>query len=129
VEPFSGRRGDLDDELLALLAVFGTVTETGATHTGAALKLVLINPVVGGIELIGKSMALADQLGAPVRYPASPAGRVLPTRRDALGDRLQHGTVRQRGGQMQQRRTFPAQARCRRPGYRTKHPLLPHTGS
>ncbi|MFD5271776.1 hypothetical protein [Streptomyces sp. NPDC058335] len=33
--------------------------------TGAALKLVLINAVIGGVALIGEALTLADSLGLP----------------------------------------------------------------
>jgi 3-hydroxyisobutyrate dehydrogenase-like beta-hydroxyacid dehydrogenase len=56
--------GDADD-VTPLLELFGTVLRTGATGTGAALKLVLIDAVIGGVTLIGEAMALADTLGLP----------------------------------------------------------------
>lgn len=53
------------DPVMPLLELFGTVNRTGATGTGAALKLVLINAVVNGVTVIGEAMALADALGLP----------------------------------------------------------------
>ncbi|MFD7979223.1 NAD(P)-dependent oxidoreductase [Streptomyces sp. NPDC059071] len=43
----------------------GTVTPCGGPGTGAALKLVLINAVIGGVALIGEALTLADSLGLP----------------------------------------------------------------
>ncbi len=51
------------DGVLPLLELFGTVTRTGESGTGAALKIVLINAVVAGVTVIGEAMALADTLG------------------------------------------------------------------
>ncbi|HET6293406.1 MAG TPA: NAD(P)-dependent oxidoreductase [Kribbella sp.] len=53
------------DPVMPLLELFGTVNRTGATGTGAALKLVLINAVVNGVTVIAEAMALADALGLP----------------------------------------------------------------
>ncbi|MFH9721958.1 NAD(P)-dependent oxidoreductase [Streptomyces sp. NPDC017254] len=49
----------------AVLDRLGTVTPCGGPGTGAALKLVLINAVIGGVALIGESLALAGALGLP----------------------------------------------------------------
>ncbi|MFI8914378.1 NAD(P)-dependent oxidoreductase [Streptomyces sp. NPDC053513] len=43
----------------------GTVTPCGGPGTGAALKLVLINAVIGGVALVAETLALADSLGLP----------------------------------------------------------------
>ncbi|MEU8619724.1 NAD(P)-dependent oxidoreductase [Streptomyces sp. NPDC048623] len=48
-----------------VLARLGTVTPCGGPGTGAALKLVLINTVIGGVALIGEALALSDALGLP----------------------------------------------------------------
>lgn len=48
-----------------ILDVFGTVTPCGASGTGAALKVVLINAVVAGVAVVGEAMALADTFGLP----------------------------------------------------------------
>lgn len=48
-----------------LLAHLGSVTHCGDVGSGAALKLVLINAVIGGVTLVGESLALADALGLP----------------------------------------------------------------
>lgn len=53
------------DPVMPLLELFGTVNRTGATGTGAALKLVLINAVVNGVTVIAEAMTLADALGLP----------------------------------------------------------------
>jgi 3-hydroxyisobutyrate dehydrogenase-like beta-hydroxyacid dehydrogenase len=60
-----GGSDDDVNELGELLGLFGTVTRTGETGTGAALKLVLIGAVVSGVAVIGEAMALADSLGLP----------------------------------------------------------------
>ncbi|MEV6328749.1 NAD(P)-dependent oxidoreductase [Streptomyces sp. NPDC051909] len=49
----------------AVLDRLGTVTPCGAPGTGAALKLVLINAVIGGVALIGEALTLTDALGLP----------------------------------------------------------------
>lgn len=49
----------------AVLDRLGTVTPCGGPGTGAALKLVLINAVIGGVALIGEALALTDALGLP----------------------------------------------------------------
>ncbi|MEU2658245.1 NAD(P)-dependent oxidoreductase [Streptomyces sp. NPDC007325] len=48
-----------------VLARLGTVTACGGPGTGAALKLVLINAVIGGVALVAESLALAEALGLP----------------------------------------------------------------
>lgn len=53
------------DPVLKILECFGTVTRCGGTGSGAALKLVLINSVIGGVALVGEALALADALGLP----------------------------------------------------------------
>ncbi|MDJ0345053.1 NAD(P)-dependent oxidoreductase [Streptomyces sp. H10-C2] len=53
------------DPVLKILECFGTVTRCGGTGSGAALKLVLINSVIGGVALVGEALALADTLGLP----------------------------------------------------------------
>ncbi|TWE16515.1 3-hydroxyisobutyrate dehydrogenase [Kitasatospora atroaurantiaca] len=52
-------------EVRDVLEVFGTLTLCGATGTGAALKVVLINAVITGVTAIGEAMALADAFGLP----------------------------------------------------------------
>jgi 3-hydroxyisobutyrate dehydrogenase len=66
------------DEVLSLLELFGTVTRTGPAGSGAALKLVLINAVIGGVAVIGEALALSDALGLPEDLvKASMAGSLL----------------------------------------------------
>lgn len=50
------------DELLARL---GEVTACGGPGTGAALKLVLINAVIGGVAVVAETLSLAASLGLP----------------------------------------------------------------
>jgi 3-hydroxyisobutyrate dehydrogenase len=57
--------GGQADPVLPVLELFGTVTRTGATGTGAALKIVMINAVVAGVTAIGEAMVLADHFGLP----------------------------------------------------------------
>ncbi|WOX24544.1 NAD(P)-dependent oxidoreductase [Streptomyces solicathayae] len=52
----------LVDEVLARL---GSVTACGGPGTGAALKLVLINAVIGGVAVVAETLELADALGLP----------------------------------------------------------------
>ncbi|MFI8964942.1 NAD(P)-dependent oxidoreductase [Streptomyces sp. NPDC053493] len=49
----------------AVLDRFGTVTACGGPGAGAALKLVLINVVIGGVALVAEALALAEALGLP----------------------------------------------------------------
>ncbi|MFE5713338.1 NAD(P)-dependent oxidoreductase [Streptomyces sp. NPDC056501] len=49
----------------AVLDLLGATTPCGGPGTGAALKLVLINAVIGGVALIGEALALAGTLGLP----------------------------------------------------------------
>ncbi len=49
----------------AVLDLLGATTPCGGPGTGAALKLVLINAVIGGVALIGEALALAGSLGLP----------------------------------------------------------------
>ncbi|MFI9101494.1 NAD(P)-dependent oxidoreductase [Streptomyces fildesensis] len=53
------------DPVLKILECFGTVTRCGPTGSGAALKIVLISSVIGGVALVGEALALADTLGLP----------------------------------------------------------------
>lgn len=50
------------DEVLARL---GSVTACGGPGTGAALKLVLINAVIGSVAVVAETLALAASLGLP----------------------------------------------------------------
>ncbi|MEU5216434.1 NAD(P)-dependent oxidoreductase [Streptomyces sp. NPDC020807] len=49
----------------AVLDRLGAVTPCGGPGTGAALKLVLINAVIGGVALVAEALTLADGLGLP----------------------------------------------------------------
>ncbi|MFB7619724.1 NAD(P)-dependent oxidoreductase [Kitasatospora sp. NPDC056181] len=59
-----GRPEDLD-RVQPVLDVLGTVVRCGGPGAGAALKLVLISAMVGGVAVIGEALALADSLGLP----------------------------------------------------------------
>ncbi|MFB7515267.1 NAD(P)-dependent oxidoreductase [Streptomyces sp. NPDC056144] len=48
-----------------VLDLLGTVTPCGGPGDGAALKLVLINAVIGGVALVAETLALAEGLGLP----------------------------------------------------------------
>ncbi|MEU1078149.1 NAD(P)-dependent oxidoreductase [Streptomyces sp. NPDC005878] len=48
-----------------LLAELGSVRRCGEVGTGAALKLVLISGVIGGVALLAESLRLAGALGLP----------------------------------------------------------------
>ncbi|MFG2146245.1 NAD(P)-dependent oxidoreductase [Streptomyces sp. NPDC048696] len=56
-----GDTGGVDD----LLAVLGTVTPCGEVGAGAALKLVLISAVIGGVALVAEGLRLGEALGLP----------------------------------------------------------------
>ncbi|WP_017596493.1 NAD(P)-dependent oxidoreductase [Nocardiopsis potens] len=49
----------------SLLAHLGTVTRCGAVGSGAALKLVVINAMIGGVGVVADALALAERLGVP----------------------------------------------------------------
>ncbi|MGV9264829.1 NAD(P)-dependent oxidoreductase [Kitasatospora sp. NPDC003701] len=59
-----GRPEDLD-RAQPLLETFGTVVRCGGPGSGAALKVVLIGAMVGGVALVAEALALADSLGLP----------------------------------------------------------------
>jgi 3-hydroxyisobutyrate dehydrogenase-like beta-hydroxyacid dehydrogenase len=48
-----------------ILATFGSVVPCGELGAGAAMKIVIINAVIGGIALAGDLVVLADRLGVP----------------------------------------------------------------
>jgi 3-hydroxyisobutyrate dehydrogenase len=48
-----------------ILDTLGTVTPCGPVGSGAAVKLVLINAVIGGVALVAEAVALGDTLGLP----------------------------------------------------------------
>ncbi|MEU4347538.1 NAD(P)-dependent oxidoreductase [Streptomyces sp. NPDC023838] len=65
-----------------LLAELGSVTRCGEVGTGAALKLVLISGVIGGVALVAESLRLATALGLPPELTrsalaASPLGGLV----------------------------------------------------
>ncbi|MCX5195616.1 NAD(P)-dependent oxidoreductase [Streptomyces sp. NBC_00249] len=72
-----------------LLATLGKVSECGPAGSGAAMKLVLINAVVGGVALVAEALTLGRALGLPAalvreQLSAGPlAGAVARTFADA----------------------------------------------
>ncbi|GAA3283777.1 NAD(P)-dependent oxidoreductase [Streptomyces lavendulae] len=48
-----------------VLGHLGHITECGAPGSGAALKLVLINAVIGGVALVSETLRLGQTLGLP----------------------------------------------------------------
>ena len=48
-----------------VLEALGTVRECGPLGSGSALKLVLINALIGGVAVVAEAMELADALGVP----------------------------------------------------------------
>ncbi|MDA2813879.1 NAD(P)-dependent oxidoreductase [Nocardiopsis sp. RSe5-2] len=48
-----------------ILESLGTVRECGPLGSGSALKLVLINALIGGVAVVAEAMELADALGVP----------------------------------------------------------------
>ena len=48
-----------------LLAHLGAVTRCGPVGSGAALKLVVINAMIGGVAVVADALALAERLGVP----------------------------------------------------------------
>ncbi|WP_406209017.1 NAD(P)-dependent oxidoreductase [Kitasatospora sp. NBC_01560] len=61
----AGGRAEALDRARPVLDTFGRVVQCGGPGSGAALKLVVISAVVGGVALIGEALALADSLGLP----------------------------------------------------------------
>ncbi|MGW4894361.1 NAD(P)-dependent oxidoreductase [Kitasatospora sp. NPDC004240] len=59
-----GREEDLD-RAQPVLDVLGTVVRCGGPGTGAALKLVVIGAMVGGVAVVAEALALGDALGLP----------------------------------------------------------------
>ncbi|MEV7523338.1 NAD(P)-dependent oxidoreductase [Streptomyces sp. NPDC091371] len=57
--------GPLPGQVRTVLAELGQVTECGPAGAGAALKLVLINAVVGGVGLVSEALLLGRELGLP----------------------------------------------------------------
>lgn len=57
--------GPLPGPVRTVLGMLGEVTECGPLGSGAALKLVLINAVIGGVGLVAEALALGDSLGLP----------------------------------------------------------------
>lgn len=57
--------GPLPGPVRTVLGRFGEVTECGGPGSGAALKLVLINAVIGGVALVAESLRLGEALGLP----------------------------------------------------------------
>lgn len=53
------------EPVLPVLSRLGTVRHCGAPGSGAALKLVLINAVIGGVAVVADSLRLARELGVP----------------------------------------------------------------
>ncbi|MEV6008536.1 NAD(P)-dependent oxidoreductase [Streptomyces sp. NPDC051976] len=65
-----------------VLGHLGTVRECGDSGTGAALKLVLINAIIGGVVVTGEALALGARLGLDEKLvrdglAASPLGALL----------------------------------------------------
>ncbi|MFD7263688.1 NAD(P)-dependent oxidoreductase [Streptomyces sp. NPDC059874] len=57
--------GPLPGPVREVLGALGEVTECGEAGAGAALKLVLINAVVGGVGLVAEALTLGRELGLP----------------------------------------------------------------
>ncbi|WP_017556942.1 NAD(P)-dependent oxidoreductase [Nocardiopsis baichengensis] len=53
------------DRVRPLLETLGTVRACGPVGSGSALKLVLINALIGGVAAVAEAFALADALGVP----------------------------------------------------------------
>lgn len=69
------------DPVAPVLSHLGTVQRCGGSGSGAALKLVLINAVIGGVAVVADTLRLARELGVPEEAAregllAGPAGGV-----------------------------------------------------
>jgi hypothetical protein len=62
--PSRGAGGDVE-AVVPVLEVFGTVPRRGPSGSGAALKAVLVNAMIGGVALVGGALALGDAPGLP----------------------------------------------------------------
>ncbi|MED7953688.1 MULTISPECIES: NAD(P)-dependent oxidoreductase [unclassified Streptomyces] len=59
-----GEPADLD-RVRPVLETLGSVVHCGGPGSGAALKLVVIGAVIGGVAVVAEALALADSLGLP----------------------------------------------------------------
>ncbi|MEU3259185.1 NAD(P)-dependent oxidoreductase [Streptomyces albus] len=75
--------GEVDGPVAEVLERFGSVRRCGPPGSGAALKVVLINAMIGGVAVVAESLRLADALGV------DPAGA-----REALAAGPMGGAVR-----------------------------------
>ncbi|MBO1283743.1 NAD(P)-dependent oxidoreductase [Streptomyces sampsonii] len=75
--------GEADGPVAEVLERFGSVRRCGPPGSGAALKVVLINAMIGGVAVVAESLRLADALGI------DPAGA-----REALAAGPMGGAVR-----------------------------------
>ncbi|MFC9294150.1 NAD(P)-dependent oxidoreductase [Streptomyces sp. NPDC057011] len=57
--------GPLPAPVRTVLGHLGDITECGAPGSGAALKLVLINAVIGGVAVVSETLRLGQALGLP----------------------------------------------------------------
>lgn len=55
--------GDVDGPVAEVLERFGSVRRCGPSGSGAALKVVLINAMIGGVAVVAEALRLADALG------------------------------------------------------------------
>ncbi|MFB6593119.1 NAD(P)-dependent oxidoreductase [Streptomyces diastaticus] len=75
--------GELEGPAAEVLERFGSVRRCGPSGSGAALKVVLINAMIGGVAVVAECLRLADALGV------DPAGA-----REALAAGPMGGAVR-----------------------------------
>ncbi|MFJ8042196.1 NAD(P)-dependent oxidoreductase [Kitasatospora sp. NPDC096147] len=57
-----------------VLAALGTVVPCGGPGSGAALKVVVISAIVGGVAVVGEALAVADAYGLPAELTAGVLG-------------------------------------------------------
>ncbi|MGW4647309.1 NAD(P)-dependent oxidoreductase [Kitasatospora sp. NPDC004289] len=68
-----GRAADVE-RARPVLAALGTVVDCGGPGAGAALKVVVISAIVGGVALVGEALAVADGYGLPEELTARVLG-------------------------------------------------------
>lgn len=70
----AGGRAEDVERARPVLAALGTVVECGGPGAGAALKVVVISAIVGGVALVGEALAVADGFGLPEELAARVLG-------------------------------------------------------
>ncbi|MFI5531038.1 NAD(P)-dependent oxidoreductase [Kitasatospora sp. NPDC051853] len=70
----AGGRAEDVERARPVLEALGTVVDCGGPGAGAALKVVAIGAIVGGVALLGEALAVADGYGLPQELTAKVLG-------------------------------------------------------